>query len=68
MPKYYVNNTPQENGDHEVHKNTCVWFLIAKNTTYLGEFPNCKGAVKEAQKKYKTANGCKHCSLTCHTS
>lgn len=65
--KYYVNNISQINGDHEVHAADCNFahLMIAKK--YLGEFPSCLGAVMEARKMYATANGCKYCSLPCHT-
>ncbi len=35
---------------------------------YLGEFYTCQGAVAEAKKYYSKADGCKTCSLACHTS
>jgi hypothetical protein len=25
MPNYYVNDNPQDNGDHEVHEEGCSW-------------------------------------------
>jgi hypothetical protein len=33
----------------------------------LGEFSNCKPAVREAEKHYNQVNGCKTCSNECHT-
>lgn len=68
MEKFYVNRTAQPNGDHEVHREGCYWLSIAAHTTYLGEFYGCSGAVAEAKKTYKTANGCASCCPTCHTS
>ena len=65
---YYVNNTAQLNGDHEVHENGCYWLSIATSTTYLGEFDSCGPAVTTAKRMYSTANGCRHCSPACHTS
>ncbi|HST57328.1 MAG TPA: hypothetical protein VLK84_01495 [Longimicrobium sp.] len=67
--KYYVNTVAQvKTGDHEVHKQGCDWMPSETNRKYLGEFTSCEGAVTEAKKTYpKTANGCKHCSLACHT-
>ena len=67
MAKYCVNKNAQENGDHEVHNYNCSWLPDPKNRKYLGDFPSCHGAVKEAKKKYPTADGCKHCSPECHT-
>ncbi|CAL2078877.1 hypothetical protein [Tenacibaculum sp. 190524A05c] len=68
MAKYYVNKNAQENGDHEVHKFGCFWLPKVENRIYLGNFTNCKDAVKEAKKHYNKVNGCYHCSRACHTS
>ncbi|WP_340066389.1 hypothetical protein [Ascidiimonas aurantiaca] len=68
MPKYYVNQTAQPNGDHEVHKEGCFWLSLVMSKTYLGEHLNCKQALLKAKKTYTHANGCKKCSNECHTS
>ena len=69
MAKYYVNKNAQNNGDHEVHKETgCNYLPEAQNRQYLGEFSNCQDAVKEARKTYPQSNGCYYCSPECHTS
>lgn len=68
MAKYYVNKQKQSNGDHEVHTSDCLYLPSEVNKKYLGEFSNCKDAVKEAKKTYTQSNGCKTCSNECHTS
>lgn len=68
MKKYYVNKKAQSNGDHEVHHQDCKYLPNSENRKYLGEFSNCKDAVKEAKKTYTQSNGCKTCSNECHTS
>jgi hypothetical protein len=68
MPKYYVNNRAQENGDHEVHKEGCEYLKQVVSETYLGVFSNCHDAVREAKKYYRQSNGCYYCSRACHTS
>lgn len=68
MASYYVNKNAQSNGGHEVHKSGCIYMPSALNRKYLGEFSNCKDAVKEAKKTYSQSNGCKTCSEECHTS
>jgi len=68
MARYYVNKNAQTNGDHEVHKSGCSFMPLEHNRLYLGEFANCYMAVLEAQKHYPQSNGCKFCSLECHTS
>ncbi|WP_310556804.1 hypothetical protein [Flavobacterium sp.] len=64
--KYYVNNKAQSNGDHEVHTEICTY--LPSDKKYLGDFSNCKDAVKEAKKTYDDVNGCYYCSNSCHTS
>lgn len=68
MEKYYVNNTAQNNGDHEVHTDKCRYFENIVSKKYLGEFSSCKPAVDEAKKNYSKSNGCKTCCNSCHTS
>ena len=67
MKKYYVNDNTQANGDHEVHREDCQYLPLPQNRTYLGKFSNCKPAVKEAEKHHRQVNGCKTCSIECHT-
>jgi len=67
MNKYYVNKNAQDNGDHEVHLESCSWLPDSDNRQYLGEFENCALAVEEAKKTYSTADGCAHCIPSCHT-
>lgn len=66
--KYYVNKNVQSNGDHEVHTSECKFCPVEQNRIYLGDFSNCQEAVREAKKTYQQSNGCKFCSLACHTS
>ena len=68
MARYYVNANAQSNGDHEVHRQGCYWLTLVTDSTYLGDFATCHGAVLEAKRLYSTANGCAHCSPGCHTS
>jgi hypothetical protein len=65
---YYVNKNAQSNGDHEVHRTGCSYMPEVNNRIYLGDFSNCKDAVKEAKKHYSQSNGCYYCSNECHTS
>ena len=68
MNSYYVNKNAQTNGDHEVHRAGCAWLPLAHNRIYLGRFSNCHAAIREAKRYYHQVNGCKHCSLPCHTT
>jgi hypothetical protein len=68
MAAYYMNKNAQENGDHEVHRTGCAWMPAEHNRKYLGDFTNCRDAVREAKKIDSDADGCAHCSPDCHTS
>jgi len=68
MAKYYVNNTAQSNGDHEVHKDGCYWLSLISSKKDLGEHTTCYSAVRKAKETYLKSNGCKTCSEDCHTS
>ena len=68
MPYYYVNMNAQPNGDHEVHKAGCDYMPKSENCKFLGEFSNCRDAVREAKKFYSKSNGCYYCSRECHTT
>jgi len=66
---YYLNNIRQENGDHEVHMQECLFFP-STDYEYLGYYTHCQEAVDAAKKRYpyRRINGCKFCSLECHDS
>lgn len=68
MANYYVNKNTDTQGDHEVHEQACPWLPEEKNRIYLGNYENCKDAVKEAKRYYSKVNGHKYCSESCHTS
>lgn len=68
MAYYYVNNTAQPNGDHEVHKDGCYWLSKAVSTAYLGDFTYCSEAVAKSKRDhYRQTNGCATCASACHT-
>lgn len=68
MPKYYVTNNAQANGDHEVHQDGCNWLYLVSSKKDLGYHANCKSAVETAKTYYHRSNGCKYCSEPCHTT
>ena len=47
---YYVNTQPQSNGDHEVHKRTCMHLPVVSHRRYLGNFATDQEALREARK------------------
>ena len=67
MDYYYVNDTPQSTGEHEVHKESCQYCPGTSNRTYLGYFSNCQDAVQKAKDHYHNVDGCYHCCKPCHT-
>ena len=70
MPTFIVNKNTQSNGDHEVHNKTTgrTYMPDISNQMHLGIHASCHGAVAEARKTYRTANGCYYCCNPCHTS
>lgn len=68
MPMYYVNKNAQDNGDHEVHTDSCRFLPKDENRIYLGYHASCHSAVEKAKDYYNQVNGCIHCSKPCHTS
>ncbi len=68
MATYYVNKNTDNQGDHEVHADSCGHLPNAENRIYLGIFSNCDDAVIAAKTHFPNVNGCYHCSRACHTS
>ncbi|MBF4487337.1 MULTISPECIES: hypothetical protein [unclassified Flavobacterium] len=68
MKNYYVNNTAQSSGDHEVHTDVCQYFQSIISKKFLGSFASCEPAVEEAKKTYSKSDGCKNCCNECHKS
>jgi hypothetical protein len=69
MANYCVNrNNENPNGDHEVHKEGCVWWPNPENRIDLGEHSSCHSAVVLAKPYYANADGCATCSPDCHNS
>ena len=66
MAHYYVNQKPQWNGDHEVHKAGCHVLPPIQSRTYLGEHEDCHSALQSAEHFYGQVNGCSECSRECH--
>ena len=64
---YYVNDRPEDTGEHEVHREDCFLIPIIKSKTPLGEFYTCHAAVAKAKTIYNNVDGCRHCSEECHT-
>ena len=48
MHQYYVNSSPQANGDYQVHKENCV--VLPSSRDYVGYFQTCDEAINEAKK------------------
>jgi hypothetical protein len=67
MASYYVNKNAQDNGDHEVHKSGCSFMPDLSNRIYLGDYDNCRDAVREAKKHFSQSNGCYYCARECNT-
>lgn len=69
--RYYINLNAQSNGDHEVHKETCYYYLAFKsgsNFKYIGTFSNEVAAVRYAKTQYPNyrVDGCSYCCSNAH--
>lgn len=65
MAKYYLNKNAQENGDMEIHAESCKYFPAEKNRILIGDYPNAEEALKAIREKI---DGCVHCSKEAHSS
>jgi len=72
LPNFIINQTPQPNGDHEVHNTTtgCTYMPLAANQISLGSHLTCRQAVAAAKANWRQSriNGCYYCANACHTS
>jgi len=69
MAIYYLSLKPKrDKGTNAVHKSSCRHLPRPKNRKHLGNFLNCKGAVREAEKFVEKPNGCCYCSRLCNSS
>jgi hypothetical protein len=68
MDHYWVHTSKDAKGHHEVHKDTCHKLPNPNNRADLGYQSNCLNAVIGARGLgYVPANGCRICSVECHT-
>ncbi len=66
MDAYCVNEIAQSDGDHEIHKMSCLFIPEPEHRLLLGLFDNCQDAVNEAKKIFPmTADGCHFCCPEC---
>ena len=63
---YYVNKNAQANGDHEVHRPTCIWLPNEANRIYLGSFATSQEALRAARSYYSQVDGCAYCCPEIH--
>lgn len=69
MAKYYINKNQQFNGDHEVHREDCLYIHNPDNYFYLGDFLSSHSAVARAKILFPKwyINGCAFCCPESHT-
>ena len=63
VPIYYVAEEPDDDGVHQVHKDTCHRLPVLRK--YLGIHASCGEAVTRAKAQYAEAAGCRLCSYEC---
>ncbi|WP_196140732.1 hypothetical protein [Aliikangiella sp. G2MR2-5] len=60
MDFYFVSNEAQCSGEHEVHKECCIY--LPKDKKLLGGFFCCEDAVVEASRFFQNVDACRFCS------
>ena len=73
MIKYYLNLNTQINGDHEIHKESCLYYYMYKsgnNFELLGNFSNDYDALRYAKSVHPNfkIDGCSYCCPSIHVS
>ena len=65
---YYFNDHVDQNGNHEVHTNSCSYLPKVENRTLIGVYSNCKDAINAAKSQYPSEkfDGCFWCCRPCH--
>ncbi|MBQ9014247.1 MAG: hypothetical protein IJ094_11985 [Bacilli bacterium] len=71
MARYFINKNAQSNGDHEIHKSSCIHYYLFKtgnNFEELGVFLSDAEAIVYAKNKYPywIIDGCYHCCPSIH--
>ena len=71
MYTYFINMNAQSNGDHEIHKSTCIYYNLyhaGNNFVDLGIFLSDAEAIVYAKNKYPywTVDGCYRCCPSKH--
>jgi hypothetical protein len=62
MPKYYVDETTDNDELHIVHKEDCINLKKAESAISLSYHNNVSSAVDKAKKLYDNVVGCSECS------
>ena len=68
MAEFYIEISPRENGDHIVHDASCGELPAKDTMQYLGSIASCASALKKASERFKQANGCPVCAVSCHAT
>ena len=62
MESYVVDDRAKANGEHEVHRASCV--RVPPYCSNLGLHAHCRSALAAARARYPTATGCEDCCST----
>lgn len=66
MAFYFVNKNAQPTGEHEVHKEGCVFMPDIENRIFLGYFTDAKAACMKAKEYFSKVDGCFYCAEEAH--
>jgi len=67
MPHFYLSKDLNQNFEHEVHKESCLFLPNKTENIALGKFKSPKEAFKSGKKIIDKINGCYWCCKEIHT-
>ena len=68
MARYFVTQSAQPTGEHEVHVHGCPVSPTRDKLVALGEHLSCISAVEKARRYYPKVYGCRFCVPACHAT
>lgn len=69
MADFYINKNEQKTGEHEVHKNGCLYLLLMTSKEYLGSHTSSHSAILKVMSLHPLwiIDGCATCCPESHT-
>ncbi|MBF9000477.1 MULTISPECIES: hypothetical protein [Vibrio] len=68
MPNYYLDKTPQVNGEYYVHTEGCIQMPLPSDRTFLGNFNSVQAALEKAGRIHHRCRACDNCCVPCEVN